>query len=281
MIERFRHNGMEPSRPTAMMLLGAIHSDTVILNSPTTTERDHAAVDYLGRVLALDAVEFGREMFESTSDVSHVPAEEIVSRDAKEYDVEGGQICIGQIETVGDTLLERKDELMEAMEAVIERRGYRVFALMITDIVSKGTELLVAGDAASLERAFDEELDDGVISLPGVMSRKKQVAPKVMSLGDVHLTRPQPQAHQREDHGRQDRCPHQRRGGRRPHVPLVDGDRGDGHHQRQLRGGEEGQRPPLAPAELPCGRAAAPARRAPRGRARGTAAARAGVWGPR
>ena len=182
-IERFRHNGMEPSRPTAMMLLGAIHSDTVILNSPTTTERDHAAVDYLGRVLALDAVEFGREMFESTSDVSHVPAEEIVSRDAKEYDVEGGQICIGQIETVGDTLLERKDELMEAMEAVIERRGYRVFALMITDIVSKGTELLVAGDAASLERAFDEELDDGVISLPGVMSRKKQVAPKVMSLG--------------------------------------------------------------------------------------------------
>ena len=117
-IERFRQNGMEPSRPTAMMLLGAIHSDTVILNSPTTTERDHAAVDYLGRVLALDANEFGREMFESTSDVSHVSADEIVSRDAKEYDVEGGQICIAQIETVGQTLLERKDELLKAMEAV-------------------------------------------------------------------------------------------------------------------------------------------------------------------
>ena len=54
-IERFRQNGMEPSRSTAILLLGAILSDTVILNSPTTTERDHAAVEYLERVLALDA----------------------------------------------------------------------------------------------------------------------------------------------------------------------------------------------------------------------------------
>ena len=121
-IERFRQAGMEPSPPTATLLLGAILSDTVILNSPTTTERDHKAVEYLGRVLALDAKEFGREMFEATSDVSHVSADEIVSRDAKEYDVEGGQVCIAQIETVGQTLLERKDELLKAMEAVIQRR---------------------------------------------------------------------------------------------------------------------------------------------------------------
>ena len=63
----------------------------MILNSPTTTERDRAVVEYLERVLALDAVEFGREMFEATSDVVGVPAEEIVTRDAKEYEVGGGQ----------------------------------------------------------------------------------------------------------------------------------------------------------------------------------------------
>ena len=61
-IERFRQNGMEPSRSSAVLLLGAILSDTVILNSPTTTERDRAAVEYLGRVLALDAMELGREL---------------------------------------------------------------------------------------------------------------------------------------------------------------------------------------------------------------------------
>src|SRR5205085_8965505 len=94
-IERFRNNGMEPSRTTAMMLLGAILSDTVILNSPTTTERDHAVVEYLERVLALDAAKLGREMFEATADVSEVSAEEIVTRDAKQYEVSGGQaICI-------------------------------------------------------------------------------------------------------------------------------------------------------------------------------------------
>ena len=74
-IERFRQSGMEPSRSSATLLLGAILSDTVILNSPTTTERDHAVIDYLERVLAIDATRFGREMFENTSDLARVPAE--------------------------------------------------------------------------------------------------------------------------------------------------------------------------------------------------------------
>ncbi len=85
------------------MLLGAILSDTVILNSPTTTERDHAVVEYLERVLALDAQAFGREMFESTADVSEVSAEELVTRDAKQYQVQSGNtICIAQVEVVGE-----------------------------------------------------------------------------------------------------------------------------------------------------------------------------------
>ena len=56
-IERFRQSGMEPSAATATLLLGAIVSDTVILNSPTTTERDRAVVDYLEQVLATDATD--------------------------------------------------------------------------------------------------------------------------------------------------------------------------------------------------------------------------------
>jgi manganese-dependent inorganic pyrophosphatase len=181
-VERFRQSGMEPAPSTATLLLGAILSDTVILNSPTTTERDHQVVEYLGRVLAVDPVEFGREMFETTSDVSEVPAGDIVSRDAKEYEIAGGRtICIAQIETVGKALLDRKDELLEAMGAVQSEKGYLFFALMVTDILSKGTELLVAGDRGPVERTLGEPALDGVISLPGVMSRKKQVAPKLLA----------------------------------------------------------------------------------------------------
>jgi manganese-dependent inorganic pyrophosphatase len=181
-IERFRQNGMEPSPSTARMLLGAILSDTVILNSPTTTERDRTVVSYLERVLVLDATEFGREMFEETSDVSELPAEEIIARDVKEYEASGGQmICIAQVETVGSSLLERKDELLAALAAARERKGYSVMALMITDILSKATELLAVGDRGAIDRAFGESAVDGVVTLPGVMSRKKQVAPQLLA----------------------------------------------------------------------------------------------------
>jgi manganese-dependent inorganic pyrophosphatase len=180
-IERFRQSGMEPSRPTAVMLLGAILSDTVILNSPTTTERDRATVDYLERVLAIDATELGREMFQETSDVSKLPAEAIIARDAKEYAAPGGKtLCIAQVETVGTSLIERKDELLAALGGARDAKGYSLFALMITDILGKSTELLAVGDRAVLERAFDQPVADGVVSLPGVMSRKKQVAPRLL-----------------------------------------------------------------------------------------------------
>jgi manganese-dependent inorganic pyrophosphatase len=181
-IERFRQSGMEPSKPTATMLLGALLSDTVILNSPTTTERDRDVADYLERVLALDPVEFGSAMFEETSNVSELPAGEILGRDAKEYGVAGGHtICIAQVEVVGKGLLERKDELLEALGAERERKGYSVFALMVTDILTKGTDLLASGDRATIERAFEEQPADGHVSLPGIMSRKKQVAPKLLA----------------------------------------------------------------------------------------------------
>ncbi len=181
-VERFRQAGLEPQRPTALMLIGAVLSDTVILNSPTTTPRDHAIIEHLERILSLDAREFGREMFEDTSDVSHVPAEEIVAHDAKDYEVGGGRtISIAQLETVGDSVLDRRDELLEALGAVREREGHALSALMLTDILAKGTDLLVAGDSPTVERAFGQSLQDGVLNLPDVMSRKKQVAPKLMA----------------------------------------------------------------------------------------------------
>lgn len=82
-------------------------------------------------------------MFERTSDVSEVPAEGILTRDAKEYEVRAGNtISIAQIETVGDSVLERRHELLEALQAHREREGHVLSALMVTDILAKGTELL-------------------------------------------------------------------------------------------------------------------------------------------
>jgi manganese-dependent inorganic pyrophosphatase len=181
-VERFRREGREPRRPTATMLLAALLSDTVVLTSPTATDRDHRVVEYLEELLELDARAFGMEMFEASSDASELDAAAIVGRDAKEYATAAGHtIAIAQFETVGTGLRERKDELLEALERERGKHGYALSALMITDIVSRGTELLVAGDTAPVERAFGVRARDSTLDLPGVMSRKKQVAPKLLA----------------------------------------------------------------------------------------------------
>lgn len=179
-VERFRQTGEDPSAPTAAVLLGAILSDTVILNSPTTTGRDRSAVAYLAEMVGVEPESFGREMFERGSDVDRVSAPELLRRDHKQYAVSAGSMTIAQIETVGDVLADRLSELLDALRAEQREDGHVLSALMVTDILEKGTKLLVAGDIATVERAFGRDVDGGIIDLPGVMSRKKQVAPPLL-----------------------------------------------------------------------------------------------------
>jgi manganese-dependent inorganic pyrophosphatase len=179
-LERFQQHHLQPSRPAATALLGAILSDTVILNSPTTTRRDRAAVAHLERLLALDAEKFGRDMFEAGSDVEDATVDAILTRDAKEYEVSGGIVRIAQVETVGRKLDRRLDELLEGLRKRRERDGAVLSALMVTDVLDHGTTLLVAGEHGAVERAFGEDAEDGVVELPGVMSRKKEVAPRLL-----------------------------------------------------------------------------------------------------
>jgi manganese-dependent inorganic pyrophosphatase len=180
--ERFRQAGVEPQACTATMLLGAIVSDTVLLTSPTTTKRDGIAADYLEGLLGLDAIAFGREMYERSSDVARVSAADLVTRDLKEYELDGGRaLSVAQIETVGGAVQERSGELLKAAEQHLERSGHLLFALMLTDILARDTVMLVAGDEQIAERAFGKPVVDGAIELPGVMSRKKQVAPELMA----------------------------------------------------------------------------------------------------
>ena len=181
-VERFKTAGLRPEESTAKMLLAAVLSDTVILNSPTTTDRDREVVKMLEEFLDLDAEAFGREMFEASSDVSDLSGEEIVNRDAKEYGTSSGdRVSVSQIETVGTGLLERKSELLDSLEELRQKNGYLFTALMVTDIIGQGTELLCTGECDNVERVFDARAEDGVIDLPGVMSRKKQVAPKLLA----------------------------------------------------------------------------------------------------
>ena len=68
----------------------------------------------------------------------------------------------------------------DPLGAFREREGHALSALMLTDILAKATDLLVSGENTAVEQAFGRPLEDGVLNLPDVMSRKKQVAPKLM-----------------------------------------------------------------------------------------------------
>ena len=85
-------------------------------------------------------------------------------------------------ELVGKSLLDQKPELLEALQRASEREGFHLYALMVTNVLSTGRDLLIAGDAAAVARAVGAEARDGEIALPGVMSRKKHVAPKLLAL---------------------------------------------------------------------------------------------------
>ena len=126
-IERFRQNG-HGARPADRD--DAARRRSCRTRSSSTPPRRPSAiarsVDYLERVLAIDATELGREMFEPTSDVSTLPAADIIARDAKAYEVAGGKtLCIAQVETVGTALIERKDELLAALGAARDARATR------------------------------------------------------------------------------------------------------------------------------------------------------------
>ena len=158
--------GGTAGKTVTTMLLAAILSDTVILSSPTTTERDHAVVAYLEELLGFDARAFGTEMFEASSAVGDVPAADIIRRDAKEYEVRNGRrFCVAQIETVGRGLLTRKGELLARGEeplsvgeiAVLSGLAGRLRGLTPGGVRSLGSAL-AAQIAGRAHRATEEEL---------------------------------------------------------------------------------------------------------------------------
>ena len=181
-IERFRQSGMEPSKPTATMLLGALLSDTVILNSPTTTERDRDVADYLERVLALDPVEFGSAMFEETSNVSAAarrrdprPRRQGVRGRRRPDDLHrpGGGRRQGTARAQGRAARGARRRARAQGLLGLRADGHRH--------PHQGNRPATSGDRATIERAFDEHPADGHVNLPGIMSRKKQVAPKLLA----------------------------------------------------------------------------------------------------
>ncbi len=178
----FQREGVEIPKPIAAVLLSAVMTDTVVLKSPTATPVDEQVVKYLAGILDVDPVEYGIEVFAFRGGDDDMPIDKLVSADSKEFQTSEGTVLIAQHETTNlESVMMREQEMREYMRGLVESHGYQFVLLMVTDIIAEGSQFLCEGNRKIVNRAFDIECTgQGGTWMPGVLSRKKQVAARIL-----------------------------------------------------------------------------------------------------
>lgn len=178
-----RKENIEIPRGIAEVLLSAILTDTVILKSPTTTAIDKDNAEHLCSLLGVDLREFGLQVFRARGGEESISVEKFVQADSKEFLVNDSVVLIAQHETVDlEAALSREEEIRAHMRKLIEDRGYDFVLLLVTDILSEGSQFLLEGNPKVVNNAFDIDVDRaGGVWMPGILSRKKQVAARILS----------------------------------------------------------------------------------------------------
>jgi manganese-dependent inorganic pyrophosphatase len=174
----FFRNQVELPKAIAGLLLAGLVSDTLNLTSPTTTERDAQILKKLEGIAGVDAVKFTEKLFASGSVLTSLSSADAVVADCKEFKEQGRLFSVAQIEELGfDQFWRQKDDVITALEHHRRKKNYLFSALLVTDVVSNSSLLLVTGAEAFLKQIDYPMLEDGVFELTGVVSRKKQLLP--------------------------------------------------------------------------------------------------------
>lgn len=178
----YQENGVTPSPKMAGLMAAAILADTVMFKSPTCTERDVRMARRLERMAGISLNELGQALFSISANTAQ-DAKTLLFSDFKEFHIGGHSLGIGQVTCLDShEVLTRADELLGCMRAAMDECGYHMILLMLTDVLRNGTELLVLGDHKIIKQAFDAEVENDRVFLPGVLSRKKQIVPSLSLL---------------------------------------------------------------------------------------------------
>ena len=180
--EMFDYYNVDIPKDLAGMMMCAILSDTVIFKSPTCTKLDTKIVKELAEIAQInDYKQLAMEMFITKSAVDGATPRNLITRDYKQFEMNGAIVGINQLEMVDISVLEsRHDEILEDMQKMKNEEGLHTILVLLTDIMKEGSLLLcVSDDETKIEKAFDVKLQDSKVWLDGVLSRKKQVIPFV------------------------------------------------------------------------------------------------------
>ncbi|ELK42739.1 putative manganese-dependent inorganic pyrophosphatase [Brevibacillus agri] len=175
----YKENGVEIPKDIAGLMLSAIISDTLLLKSPTCTEQDVAAAHELAEIAGVDLQAYGLEMLKAGADLSDKTIAQLLSLDAKEFQMGNAKVEIAQVNAVDvNDVLARQGELEAAISAIIADKGLDLFVFVVTDILNNDSVALALGTATqAVEKAYNVTLVDNKAVLKGVVSRKKQIVP--------------------------------------------------------------------------------------------------------
>lgn len=189
--ERIEESGLSAPPTIAGLMLAGLLSDTLILTSPTTTDRDKEAAQRLSRwaflpgsVLAGETIQtYGEKILTASAGLGNRLPDEIVSSDMKLYTAGGFDFAIAQAEVSDlNEVTKQLEPLTLALDGLRVKKNVNFAMLMVTDVVRGSSRIIVSNPPPALDELPYKPLPDNTLLAEGVVSRKKQLLPVVLGL---------------------------------------------------------------------------------------------------
>lgn len=180
----FRARSLTPSKGIAGIMMAGIISDTLLLNSPTTTPLEGELLNWLAPIAEIEPKDLAQLIFTAGSLIVNNTPERVIHSDCKIYDEGEFRYSVSQIEELGfDNFWKKEDELDAALRDYNIKEKLLFSLLMITDINTQNSLLIVAGNEDVKNGIkYPQRGQSNIYELNGVVSRKKQLIPYFSSL---------------------------------------------------------------------------------------------------
>lgn len=175
-----KDENLDIPKEIAGLMLSAIISDTLNMTSPTTTEKDKVAIKELSEIAEVDSDEYASEMFSAKSDLTGMTARDILLGDSKLFNLGDQQVRVTVLETTKPSnAIDMTESILTEMETIKSEDSLAMMFFFVVDIINSEAHAIASTNEEKefLEKSYDKKFDGEYLTLPGVVSRKKQIIP--------------------------------------------------------------------------------------------------------
>lgn len=182
--DMYRSHNLTPSKSIAGLMMAGIITDTLNLNSPTTTDVDRKILPWLGKIAGIIPDDLSQIIFSSGSIILNTTPNKVIESDCKVYHEGESHFSVSQVEELGfANFWEHHQQLLQALEDFKNKEHLQFSLLLITDINTQNSLLAVQGNHDIINQIGYPQIDNlSIFELQGIVSRKKQLIPYITSL---------------------------------------------------------------------------------------------------